>query len=559
MQSASPSPYQEPGAVAPRISAAVMLTREVDGELEVYFARRSPALRFFGGSWAFPGGVQDDVDVELAGGEGEAALLACGQRELFEEVGVLAGGLAGRRGLREDWDGLRSELGQRGGPSQDAVDAWRGLCRAFSSDGSLLDGLRPIGLITTPAFRPLRYRTLFLHAALPDGETPTIVSGELVAGEFAKPRAVLDAWKRGEREVVPPVLFLLEILIACGDPQTGVVRTRDLERFFERSGQAMQHIAAGRLHSAFTSPGILAAPLRTPTLPPAMTTNAYLVGTEHIFVIDPGTYDTDELERLFDTLDRWQAQGRRIAGVLLTHQHGDHVGGVSAVCARYSVPLLAHPLTLAALEPRWDGGQVPSLAKEAGITPRLLGPKPRDVRELEDGARFELGASADGRPGWQLVARHTPGHARGHLVFVDERYGTLIVGDMASTISTIVIDPPEGHLATYLASLERLLELGAACEVDREGGEWNLLPAHGPWTSRGAALVQRYLEHRGEREASLLRALDKGLATRAEIVAFVYADTDERLWPVADRSLLAGLIKLHEQGRANVPAELLVS
>ena len=146
-----------------------MLTREVDGELEVYFARRSPALRFFGGSWAFPGCVQDDVDVELAGGEGEAALLACGQRELFEEVGVLAGGLAGRRGLREDWDGLRSELGQRGGPSQDAVDAWRGLCRAFSSDGSLLDGLRPIGLITTPAFRPLRYRTLFLHAALPDG------------------------------------------------------------------------------------------------------------------------------------------------------------------------------------------------------------------------------------------------------------------------------------------------------------------------------------------------------------------------------------------------------
>ena len=71
--------------------------------------------------------------------------------------------------------------------------------------------------------------------------------------------------------------------------------------------------------------------------------------------------------------------------------------------------------------------------------------------------------------------------------------------------------------------------------------------------------MQRYLEHRGEREASLLRALDKGLATRAEIVAFVYADTDERLWPVADRSLLAGLIKLHEQGRANVPAELLVS
>lgn len=545
----------EPGAVAPRISAAVMLTRVVDGELEVFFARRSPALRFFGGAWAFPGGVRDDLDEELAAADGQATetggLLACGLRELFEELGVLAGGLTGIE--LPGREGLRADLGRRGGPTPEAEAAWRAFCEPVAGDGALLAGLRPIGLITTPAFRPLRYRTLFLHAELPAGETPTVVEGELVDGRFARPAHVLRAWERGEHEVVPPVLFLLELLAKgladAGDPQAG------LERFFESAGEAMEHIARGRLHSAFTSPGILAAPLRTPTLPPAMTTNTYLVGTEHVFVIDPGTYDEGERARLFDTLDRWQADGRRIAGVLLTHQHGDHVGSASAVCARYDVPLFAHAETLAILERRWNGGEVPSLMAEAGVTPRALGTKPADVRAIEDGHVFELGASPDGRPDWQLVARHTPGHARGHLVFVDARYGTQIVGDMASTISTIVIDPPEGDLAEYLDSLRAMLAWGAESEPERQG-EWNLLPAHGPWTSRGAALVERYLSHRAEREASLLRGLAKGFPSRRELVGFVYADTDERLWPVAERSLLAGLHKLAAEGHA-VPAAML--
>lgn len=549
MQTSERSPSNEPGAVAPRISAAVMLTREVDGVLEVFFARRSPKLRFFGGAWAFPGGVQDAVDVELGGAD---SLLACGLRELFEEVGVLAGGLTAERGTRDDWEALRSGLDQRGGPTAAAEATWRALCAPIAERGELLTGLRPIGLITTPAFRPLRYRTLFLHAALPAGEEPQIVHGELVAGAFARPGDVLAEWLRGEREVVPPVLFLLEMLVECLNGAAS--NAAALEAFFARASAAMEAIAGGRLHSAFTSPGVLAAPLRTPTLPPAMTTNTYLVGTERIFVIDPGTYDDDERARLFETLDRWQADGRRVAGVLLTHQHGDHVGSAAAVCTRYGVPLFAHAETLARLESRWNGGAVPSLAKEAGITPRALGPKPADVRAIEDGATFDLGAGPDGRPGWQLVARHTPGHARGHLIFVDARYGTLIVGDMASTVSTIVIDPPEGDLADYLESLRWMLEWGAACEPKR--ASWNLLPAHGPWTSRGDKLVQRYLDHRAEREASLVRGLDKGLATRRELVAFVYADVDERLWPFADRSLLAGLHKLAQEGRA-IAAELL--
>ena len=125
----------------------------------------------------------------------------------------------------------------------------------------------------------------------------------------------------------------------------------------------------------------------------------------------------------------------------------------------------------------------------------------------------------------------------------DSRYGAVVVGDLVSTLSTIVVDPPEGHLATYLGSLQRLLELA-------ERPDWVLLPAHGPWTHRGSALVERYLAHRAEREASLLRALADGLTDVKDLVARVYADTDPRAWPVAARSLEAGLEKLREEGRA---------
>lgn len=526
---------------SPRASAAVMLTRGAGAALEVYLVKRSEKLRFFGGSWAFPGGVVDAMDAELAGDDapdGERALLACGLRELFEETGVLAGALRGSEVPgREEW---RRELGSRGGPSEEAVARWRALCAEAASKGSLLDGLRPIGKITTPGFRPLRYATLFLHAELPAGEVATILPGELDEGGFMRPADVLAEWKRGEREVVPPVLFILEMLAVELEGGAG------LEGFFRAADEAMKAIQEGRLHAAYTSPGVLAAPLLTPTLPPAATTNCYLVGTERVFVVDPGAYDESEHERLFDTLDRWQADGREVAGVLLTHQHGDHVGAVSAVCARYGVALLAHAATLAALESRWsDDGQASaaSAVSEAGVSVRPLGPRPAKCVAISEGQTFDLGASLDGRAGWQLVARHTPGHARGHLVFVDERHRAVLVGDMVSTVSTIVIDPPEGDLGVYLASLERLLELGG------EGREWTLLPAHGPWTSKGAALVRRYLAHRAEREASLLRGLERGLRTEDELVAFVYADTDERLWPLAKRSLAAGIGKLGQEGR----------
>jgi glyoxylase-like metal-dependent hydrolase (beta-lactamase superfamily II) len=99
------------------------------------------------------------------------------------------------------------------------------------------------------------------------------------------------------------------------------------------------------------------------------------------------------------------------------------------------------------------------------------------------------------RPDWQLRVLHTPGHARGHLTFVESRYRAALVGDLMSGVSTILIDPPEGHLATYLRSLERLLAEPIL----------TVYPAHGPPHRDGHAMIRQLLAHRARPGAAPAR------------------------------------------------------
>jgi glyoxylase-like metal-dependent hydrolase (beta-lactamase superfamily II) len=111
-------------------------------------------------------------------------------------------------------------------------------------------------------------------------------------------------------------------------------------------------------------------------------------------------------------------------------------------------------------------------------------------------------------------------------------------------VSTIIVDPPEGHLATYLQSLERLLAEPMT----------TLYPAHGPAMRDGHRLLKQYLRHRRQRESSLVGALRAGGGTLEDLLPKVYWDADPRLFGLAARSLLAGLQKLQEEGRAREQA-----
>lgn len=251
------------------------------------------------------------------------------------------------------------------------------------------------------------------------------------------------------------------------------------------------------------APGIRVLALRTPTLPPAAHTNVYVVGPERgpVMVVDPGSPFPDQQA----ILDAYLAE-LPISRVLLTHHHGDHVGGAAALAARWNVPIAAHAATARRL--------APTLA----------------ITELLD----------DGDEVAGVIAVHTPGHAEGHLVF--EVGGATIAGDMVAGVGTILIDPSEGDMAHYLASLERM----------RARPPRVLLPAHGPRIDDGDAKLTEYLAHRRMREARVVEALRRSGApiALAALLAEVYADTPRVLWPLAERSLLAHLEKLVREDRA---------
>jgi len=420
-------------------------------------------------------------------------------RELFEETGLLV----------KDWDALvpsadRAQL-RRDLLSEQESPAWQALLRPQPDPPAL----HRLGAMRTPAFAPVRYHTEFFLYRVGADARAEILPGELSQGEFVDPEEALEQWRRGERLIVPPVRTLLEMFVAWGP-----------DRFLAEVPERLAQYLAGRIPPIANSPGVCLVPLRTPTIPPATTTNHYLVGERELYLVDPGTPYASEQGALIGFLEERIALGSKLRGILLTHQHHDHVGGLEAIERHFQVPVHAHPHTLAEL---------------AG---RIQTPLP-----LNDGDRIDLGVAPDGSEDWHLKVVHTPGHAAGHLVFHESRYGTLIGGDLASTVSTIVIEPPEGHLATYLASLRKAIELGPTL----------FYPAHGPVARDGVALLRGYLTHRALREARLAEALRKGgVWSPGALVPEVYPELDARMAGLAEQSLWAGLIKLQEEGLAQL-------
>jgi glyoxylase-like metal-dependent hydrolase (beta-lactamase superfamily II) len=260
------------------------------------------------------------------------------------------------------------------------------------------------------------------------------------------------------------------------------------------------------------APWIRVLPVRTPTLPPATRTNCYIVGEAGAAVaIDPATPHADEQARLDDYVAR---EGIHLAAVVLTHHHIDHVGDAARLAGKHGVPVWAHRETAA----RVDG-------------------RVQISRTLEDGERLDVG------PGG-LRALFTPGHAPGHLCFVDAAAKAIVAGDMVASVGTIIVEPGDGgDMRLYLDSLRRLRG-----EVD--GGATTLLPAHGPPIVDGGARLDFYVAHRLEREGRVAAALGDAPATVAELVPPVYPDVAAALYPLAARSLLAHLYKLEYEGRA---------
>jgi glyoxylase-like metal-dependent hydrolase (beta-lactamase superfamily II) len=229
-------------------------------------------------------------------------------------------------------------------------------------------------------------------------------------------------------------------------------------------------------------------------------TNTYLVGgTDGVIVIDPGPNDDAHLSSVAAAV-----ADVNVVAVLLTHKHPDHAEAAER-CAEMLDTVIA-----------------------ANARPQ----RPNDV-PVGDGQRV-------GGGGTFLTAIATPGHSSDHLCFVLEDERILFTGDHILGRGTTVVAYPDGDMAAYMASLERLRGL----PVDR------FYPGHGPVIEEPARVVDEYIAHRKEREAQVLDGLAGGPATPEELVARIYTDVDPVLHPVAAMSVRAHLAELAQRGRA---------
>ena len=271
------------------------------------------------------------------------------------------------------------------------------------------------------------------------------------------------------------------------------------------------------------APGIARVLAHNPSAFTFTGTQTWLVGERELSVIDPGPDVPEHVDALIQAIG-----GRPVAAILVTHTHRDHSPAAGPLAARTGAPIVGcAPLVLENLGPRADA------AFDSSYAPDWV---------LADGEEIEV----DGR---RLVAVATPGHTSNHLCFAVEGEGALFTGDHVMGWSTTVVVPPDGDMADYMASLEKL----------RSRDDVIFYPAHGPAIDKPQRYVRSLIGHRLQRERQILRLVGEQPRDIPDIVANAYPGLDPRLTAAAGGSVLAHLVDLERRGLVELVGEEWIS
>jgi glyoxylase-like metal-dependent hydrolase (beta-lactamase superfamily II)/8-oxo-dGTP pyrophosphatase MutT (NUDIX family) len=538
-------------AAQPRLAATTLVVRENSGKIEVLMLLRSAQSSFMPATHVFPGGGVDGRDAELLGTIDEADFMlpsrlmlggttpgvaVAALRECFEECGL--------------WLGVDIDPGEAGAALRARLsDARQRLLRNQTDLKAIADDLglplvtsvlQPWSHWITPIGVAKRFDTRFFIAPLPKGQLAEVDAAETTALSWWHPQDALGRHREGAFDLPFATRRTLEELTAytCLDELLrAAARPRPIEPRHPRvsrrhdgtrqpvlaehpayaevckldpdgHGRAFSTIAAGMPVEIASGVLRVTAPNPGPMTGPGTNTYVLDCGDGSVVVLDPGP----ALDVHLDAVNA-ACNGRELRAVLVTHTHADH--SPAAACLPAGVPRI-------------------------GLAPPAAGRQDRSFQpnhQPADGEVFCWGKL-------QLQALHTPGHASNQLCWWLEDQCLLFTGDHLMQGSTVVIDPPDGDMAAYLASLNGLSTRLPALA-------W-LAPGHGFLMDRPLQRIAALLAHRAAREDKVVLALkDIGRPTASVdvLLARVYDDVPPQLHPAARRSLLAHLLKLQREGR----------
>ncbi len=359
--------------------------------------------------------------------------------------------------------------------------------------------VRPLARVMAPPIVPLRFRLHCFRVDLNARPAFRLDAGELAEGFWLTPHQLLERFERGDSLMVPPLRRVLAAL----------VRQPDGAEFGDLS---LRHDVERRIARVEPLRGVevLAVPSRT--FPPERRTNALLLGDAGAprILVDPAPESPQALAKLMRTL-----RDEPLDALFITHHHLDH-----------------HQ-------------HAPRLARHLGVPVCLSDDTRRRILE-KHGADYFAGIGlrtcreGDVLTRWQgeaVQVYELPGHDAGQLGLAPESLRWFLVGDLIQGYGTVVIAAPEGDMAAYCRTLERLITLDPAV----------IIPSHG-MPMRSTLRLRQTLDHRRQREAAILELHRAGHAPEA-ILDRLYRDVPERLRPFARHNIASHLAKLRREGR----------